>query len=225
LLALRLGAALVDEVDPFIGGAGGGNTFPGAVLPWGMVSVSPHNDLGNPSGYSFGAKTLRGFGHVHLSGVGCPDLGNIVLIPGHQGDDTALGLTMGAESAAPGYYRVELPDAGVTAEMTATLRSGFSRYRFLKNTRAPLVRLELGQAMKPVSTRRFKLLGLRRWKDSPGAAVSAAIKTNVMFIFIWSSPPSHSSPDCAWGGAPLASSSPRERGKSWSRSASLTSAN
>ena len=62
-------------VDPFIGTAGGGNTFPGALVPWGMVSVSPHNDSAAPSGYLHGNKTLYGFGHVHLSGTGCADLG------------------------------------------------------------------------------------------------------------------------------------------------------
>ena len=44
-------AGPVDLVNPFVGTAGGGNTFPGALVPWGMVSVSPHNDLQAPSGY------------------------------------------------------------------------------------------------------------------------------------------------------------------------------
>jgi putative alpha-1,2-mannosidase len=78
-------SSLIHEVDPFIGSAGGGNTFPGAVQPWGMVSVSPHNDLGHPAAYSFGKPEIFGFGHVHLSGVGCPDLGNIVLMPARAG--------------------------------------------------------------------------------------------------------------------------------------------
>ncbi|KAB2840176.1 MAG: hypothetical protein F9K45_09270, partial [Melioribacteraceae bacterium] len=39
-----------EHVNPFIGTSNGGNTFPGAVVPWGMVSVSPHNSLSAPSG-------------------------------------------------------------------------------------------------------------------------------------------------------------------------------
>src|SRR5512135_2514685 len=49
-------------VDPFIGAANGGNTFPGAVLPWGMVSVSPHTDLHAPSGYVHGQPWFYGLG-------------------------------------------------------------------------------------------------------------------------------------------------------------------
>src|SRR5258708_3982201 len=68
-------------VSPLIGPAGGGNTFPGAVVTWGMVSVSPHNDLKEPAGYKYGDPCLYGFGHTLLSGTGCADLGNIVLMP------------------------------------------------------------------------------------------------------------------------------------------------
>ncbi|HPI27643.1 MAG TPA: glycoside hydrolase family 92 protein, partial [Candidatus Marinimicrobia bacterium] len=57
-------------VNPFIGTSGGGNTFPGALVPWGMVSVSPHTDLKAPSGYIHGEPYFYGFGQVHLSGTG-----------------------------------------------------------------------------------------------------------------------------------------------------------
>ncbi|MGE5795870.1 MAG: glycoside hydrolase family 92 protein, partial [Ignavibacteria bacterium] len=66
-------------VNPFIGTSNYGNTFPGAVVPWGMVSVSPHNSPGSPSGYIHGEKYFYGFGHTHLSGTGCADLGSIIL--------------------------------------------------------------------------------------------------------------------------------------------------
>ncbi|HUO58769.1 MAG TPA: GH92 family glycosyl hydrolase [bacterium] len=120
-------------VDPFIGTAGGGNTFPGALVPWGMVSVSPHNDSTAPSGYRHGSKTLFGFGHVHLSGTGCADLGNVLVMPTagelHVPPDKA-GSEYDSEEAAPGYYRVNLRTYGITAEMTATTRAGFSQYSF-----------------------------------------------------------------------------------------------
>ena len=77
-------------VDPFIGTANEGNTFPGATTPWGMVSVSPHTTpttlldliLGRPlpgSGYLHGEPYIYGFGFTHLSGTGCPDLGAPVI--------------------------------------------------------------------------------------------------------------------------------------------------
>ena len=120
-------------VDPFIGTGGAGNTFPGAVVPWGMVSVSPHTDLASPSGYHYGRPHLYGFGHVHLSGTGCPDLGNILLMPTTgplQTAEDAYKSAFTGESAEPGYYKVDLTTYGVRAEMTATARAGLSRYTF-----------------------------------------------------------------------------------------------
>ena len=38
-------APLAGEVDPFIGTAADGMTFPGALVPWGMASPSPHTKL------------------------------------------------------------------------------------------------------------------------------------------------------------------------------------
>ncbi len=119
-----------NEVNPFIGTANGGNTFPGAVRPWGMVSVSPHNAPGAPSGYLYGQEYFYGFGHVHLSGTGCAELGSVVLA------FTRGALRFGPddyrcryadESASPGTYRVRLVEPRITAEVTATRRCGLTR--------------------------------------------------------------------------------------------------
>jgi predicted alpha-1,2-mannosidase len=98
-----------------------------------MVSVSPHNDLSAPSGYVAGRPFLYGFGHVHLSGAGCPDLGNILLMPtvgAIQTDPEQWKSAYDSESASPGYYSVRLKKGGILAEMTATVRAGMSRYSF-----------------------------------------------------------------------------------------------
>ena len=123
----------VSWVDPFIGTGKGGNTFPGALVPWGMVSVSPHNDLSAPSGYLFGQPTIYGFGHTHLSGMTCPDLGSLLLIPTVgtvKAGPLANTSAYGEEAATPGYYSVFLKDPGIRAEMTATTHCGFSLYSF-----------------------------------------------------------------------------------------------
>ncbi len=119
-----------DYVDPFIGTAGGGNTFPGAVRPWGMVSVSPHNAPGSPSGYIYGRTRCTGFGHVHLSGTGCADLGSVVL--SFSRDSGAVvappsAFRLDSEVARPGYYRARLEDLGIIYEASATQRCGISR--------------------------------------------------------------------------------------------------
>lgn len=126
-------AGPTEWVNPFIGTAHGGNTFPGALVPWGMVSVSPHNNLKSPSGYSYGNPDLYGFGHLHLSGTGCPDLGGVVLMPTTGIIEPELEKWKSAydsEKAAPGYYSVHLKNYDILAEMTATTHAGMSRYSF-----------------------------------------------------------------------------------------------
>jgi predicted alpha-1,2-mannosidase len=123
----------VDWVNPFIGTTNKGNTFPGALRPWGMVSVSPHNDLQAPSGYIHGQPFLYGFGHIHLSGADCPDLGSLLLMPTVGKVECRLEKrksSYGSESASPGYYRAHLKTSDILAEMTAGARSGMSQYTF-----------------------------------------------------------------------------------------------
>lgn len=134
------------HVNPLVGTAKDGNTFPGAVAPWGMVSVSPHNSYSTPlsystgeglapSGYVHGKKKILGFGLTHLSGVGCPDLGAPVIaaVTGPmRTSHEQYGSSHGDEVAWPGYYAVELLDFGVTVEATATPRVGLLRLRFDK---------------------------------------------------------------------------------------------
>jgi len=114
-------------VNPFIGTTNGGNTFPGAVVPWGMVSVSPHTAMGAPSGYIHGEKYFHGFGHTHLSGTGCADLGNVVITAVKPGA-VEFKQTYSKETASPGYYAVYLNDSEIRAEVTAATRAGMIRF-------------------------------------------------------------------------------------------------
>lgn len=125
-------------VNPFIGTSNNGNTHPGAIVPWGMVSVSPINvDLRTPgqytTGYLFGNDKFFGFSHVNLSGVGCPDMGSIVLMPvvgNGKLDLTSLGTNYRNEQAEAGYYAVEVGPSYIKSEATATMRSGMMRFSF-----------------------------------------------------------------------------------------------
>lgn len=130
-----------DYVDPFIGTAFHGHTYPGATTPFGAVQLSPDNYYGvwdACSGYHYDRDTLTGFSHTHISGTGCADLGDILFVPATGGVSVnAEGITYpglpyshDAETASPGYYSVELPSMGVRAELTATTRSGWHRYTF-----------------------------------------------------------------------------------------------
>ncbi|MFF0792228.1 GH92 family glycosyl hydrolase [Streptomyces spiralis] len=142
-------ARLTDLVNPFIGTANEGNTFPGAAVPFGMVQFSP--DTGHSTGYDYAHSHIRGFSLVHLSGVGCRLGGDLPVLPttGDVGQTDyakyAAGFRHEDEAAAPGYYRVLL-DSGVEAELTAGTRTGVQRYTFPATDKADVL-LNAGQAL------------------------------------------------------------------------------
>jgi len=125
-------------VNPFVGTAGHGHTYPGATLPFGMVQVSPDTRIDGSwdgcSGYHYSDNTIYGFSHTHLSGTGCSDYGDIMLMPitGEASFDNKLysaKFNHSNESASPGYYSVKF-DNGIKTELTATTRVGFHKYLF-----------------------------------------------------------------------------------------------
>ncbi|WP_073948664.1 GH92 family glycosyl hydrolase [Streptomyces kebangsaanensis] len=140
---------LTDLVDPFIGTANEGNTFPGAAVPFGMVQLSP--DTGHSTGYDHAHDRVRGFSLVHLSGVGCRIGGDLPTLP-TTGEVTRTDYAQYAapfrhddEQASPGYYGVGL-GSGIRAELTATARTGVQRYTFPATDKANVL-LNAGQAL------------------------------------------------------------------------------
>ena len=125
-----------DSVDPFIGTAGGGNTFPGATLPFGMIQWSP--DTGPNAWYDYSKKSISGFSLTHISGAGCPLYGDIPVLP-FAGELTVsphanralytAPFSHANETAHPGYYSVTL-DNGTKVELTVTERAGIARFTF-----------------------------------------------------------------------------------------------
>ena len=112
------------EVNVFNGTDYAGNTYPGATVPYGAVQLSPDTDAGLASGYHYSHDTILGFSHTHLSGTGCPDLGDFQILPGVD-EVQPLPLRHQDESARPGYYRVAFPQQGMTAEQLKQL-NGFT---------------------------------------------------------------------------------------------------
>jgi len=73
-----------EYVNPFIGTGGHGHTYPGAAVPFGMVQLSPDTRLTGWDGcsaYHYSDDVVYGFSHTHLSGTGCSDYGDILLMP------------------------------------------------------------------------------------------------------------------------------------------------
>lgn len=143
------GASAYAAVDPFIGTGGEGHTFPGAVVPFGMVQLSPDTEIkprkdayGWAAGYRYSDNSIVGFSHTHFSGTGHSDLGDILLMPiagdvklergesGKPGSGYRSRFGHQDEIAQPGYYAVTLDDYAIRAELTATERVGVHRYRF-----------------------------------------------------------------------------------------------
>ncbi len=138
---------LTDYVNPFIGTAGHGHTFPGASIPFGMVQLSPDTRLDGWDGcsaYHGSDSVIYGFSHTHLSGTGCSDYGDILLMPVAGAVDLknygyASAFNKKDEVASPGFYRVDLLKNKVTVSLTATARAGFHRYTFPATDQANIV--------------------------------------------------------------------------------------
>lgn len=149
---------LTKYVDPFIGTGDHGHVFMGANVPFGFVQLGPTQITHGwdwCSGYHYSDSTIVGFGHMHLSGTGIGDLGDISLMPvvgevtfaKGKLPDPSSGLysffSHERESAKPGYYSVHLDRFGIDVELTATKRVGFHSYTFPKSEKNPAVVIDL----------------------------------------------------------------------------------
>ena len=127
-------------VDVFIGAADNGHTFPGATTPFGMIQTSPVTGAVGwryCSEYMNADSIIWGFTQTHLSGTGCMDLGDVLVMPAtgkrtRAWDGYRSRFSKENESATPGYYSVILDEPGVKAELTASPRVALHRYTYNK---------------------------------------------------------------------------------------------
>lgn len=156
---------LVQFVDPMIGTAKMGHTYPGATAPFGSIQLSPDTDTipyavqgqYNPdvykycAGYQYDDTTIVGFSHTHFSGTGHSDLGDFLLMPtvgelqlnpGTESDPSSgyrSTFSHDNENAEAGYYSVLLEDYNIKAELTATTRVGMHQYTFPESDQAHII--------------------------------------------------------------------------------------
>ncbi|EMV0264758.1 GH92 family glycosyl hydrolase [Vibrio parahaemolyticus] len=163
--------AVLKYVDPMIGTAASGHTFPGATVPAGMVQLSPDTFIGsntdhesglNPwhsasgywdsSNYETGEVVntdvpLYGFSHTHLSGTGATDLGDILVLPYADMANTQLNsFDKANEEASAGYYKTKLNQGQIEVELSATKRVGLHKYTFAEGTDRN-VKFDLGHTL------------------------------------------------------------------------------
>ncbi len=159
----------VDCVNPFIGTTAYGTCHPGAVLPRGLMSVTPFNVMGSGNRYDKDGRwwstpydhtnsVFTGFSHVNLSGVGCPDLSALLLMPTTgvlDVDWRSYGSPYTDEEARPGYYAHRLTRYGIRSEVSATLRSAVARFTFPKGQGHLLLNLGEGLTNENGATVRY----------------------------------------------------------------------
>ena len=135
-------------VNPFLGTDDHGHTFPGAALPGGLVQLGPDTDTKGwdwCSGYHYSDSSVMGFSHLHRSGMGAGDWGDIMLMPttgalkvvpgakDKPGEGYRSRFSHNQEEAFPGYYSVTLKDYGIKVQLTLTERAGLHKYTFPKS--------------------------------------------------------------------------------------------
>ena len=130
-------------VNPFVGTDAHGHTFPGAVAPFGMVQLSPDTrpdpgDWDGCSGYHYSDNVICGFSHTHLSGTGCQDWCDILVLPGTE----PSAFSHEREKASPGYYEVFLDGPQVQVRLTAGRRVGVHEYTFPAGVK-PVITVDL----------------------------------------------------------------------------------
>ncbi|MFF5006319.1 GH92 family glycosyl hydrolase [Streptomyces phaeochromogenes] len=135
-------------VDPLIGTTNGGNTYPGATLPYGMIAWSPTSTRGDQTstgaanGYEYNATRLRGLSLTHVNGAGCnpgaagdvpimPFVGDVTSSPSADTTDSvyAANFSHADERAVPGRYSVGL-DSGARADLAVSERAGVADFTF-----------------------------------------------------------------------------------------------
>ena len=141
VLCFSLGAQVrpADLVDPLIGTANEGQTYPATGVPFGMTQWTPATQDGQAKArapYYYGDTRFHGFRGSHfLSGSATQEYGAVQIMMGAGEPDFSNGAPTTAfrhsdEHSAPYLYRVSLPDAGIAASITGTTRCGLLRVQF-----------------------------------------------------------------------------------------------
>ena len=139
---------LAKLVDTRTWTSGGGNTFPGADVPFGMVQWSPDTlpDRSDGGGYNYGDTTLDGYSLTHVSGPGCGAAGDVPILPvtgalpSGDPNNATTSFTNAGEVAQAGYYSAQSnTPSTITSQFTATPHSSMGRFTFPSTTQAGFV--------------------------------------------------------------------------------------
>jgi predicted alpha-1,2-mannosidase len=136
-------------VNLYIGTGEHGHTTPAASYPFGMAHPGPDTRVAH-SGYNYADSTIYGFTHTRLSGIGCPDLLDILFMPlstsledkeknGFDKDEYKSPFLHKDERAIPGFYSVKLQKYNIQASMTSSKRCAYHQYEYPKGKERKLL--------------------------------------------------------------------------------------
>lgn len=124
---------------------------PGPWMPFSMVKISPDNqNSGWQAGYEPVFESVGGFSHIHEW-----TMAGLLFMPTNGELRTDIGdeksknegyrsqIDKSTEEAPIGYYKVNLTDYDIQAELTATTRCSFQRYTFPKNREGSRILIDL----------------------------------------------------------------------------------
>ena len=182
-------------VDPRIGTGGLGPTFPGAVMPMGMVQVSPDSGTSGwarTAGFQWGGGRFLGMGHTHLSGTGIGDGLDLLVAPASPGRPFSSSGGVGVWTyrpeafwCEPGYVALRIHETGVLVEAAAGRRMAVHRFTFPRGARAMLAwDLRHAHETDRVEAGGFRLIRAREaegWRVTRGWSPEHRIAFSLLF--------------------------------------------
>ncbi len=135
--------------------SGGGNTYPGAQVPFGMTQWSPDTMPGrvDGGGYTFTDKKLYGYSLTHVSGPGCRAAGDVPILPmtgklpAGEPTNVTTAFSHSGEVAQAGFYSARSNgSATITSKLAPTAHAAIGSFTFPKTKAADLlIKLRGGQ--------------------------------------------------------------------------------
>lgn len=120
-----------DMVDMFMGVKGISNCVIGPQLPHGSINPSPQTPNGGHNGYDE-HDLIRGFGQLHVSGIGWARYGQIFLSPqtGFSASEDGHDSPKSEEIATPYFYKVHLDRYGIDTEVAPSHHAAAYRFSY-----------------------------------------------------------------------------------------------
>ncbi len=185
-------------VDPFIGTGNGGqfdggiHTYPGAVVPFGMLSWSPATTNRPPGGdYAYADDSILGFALTHLSGPGCAAAAAVPILPttgaiDADPDHAHARFNHAHEHAAAGRYEVTL-DPGtpgaIDVRLATTLRTGLGYFRFPAGRAANFL-FKVSEGQTRTSGASVQVIGDRKLAGSETAGRFCGTPSSTTLYFV-----------------------------------------